>query len=596
MADLRRSARLLWSTVRRTNLRLAAAAVGLDLLVQVAGRPLTAVWLKLLVDGATAGHDTTVVWAGLALALSLAAQGTAGAGVSAMFSELHETTARVLVGDIMRLTSTTPGIEHHERPEYADRVSLLRNQTRLLSNVVATIGSGVGLVVRLGITVVLLASVHPAMLLLPLLAVPSVWAGARASRITEAARDATAERVRSQTHLFNVVTTPGPAKEARVFNLSAHLVDRHRHIWAEVTDTNARAQLRAGMVRALGWSTFAAGYVAAIVLAVSQAAKGRATPGDVLLVVALASDVSGQVSRAVSLASETSGTMQAIGRLLWLNDYDAAARRFHDQPASVPDRLVDGIAFHDVGFRYPGTDVDVLAGVNLQFPAGCVVAVVGENGAGKTTLVKLLSRYYEPSRGRITVDGIDLHRFDVDAWRRRMSAGFQDFVRFQETLAMSVGLGHLHHAEDRAAIAAALAAGQAADLTTTLPGGFDALLGKEFEGGTDLSEGQWQKVAISRALMDETPLVLILDEPTSGLDADAEHALFEHYASAASRAGRDTGAVTVLISHRFSTVRLADLIVVVDGGRVREHGSHEELIAAGGLYAELYGIQAQAYH
>ena len=129
----------------------------------------------------------------------------------------------------------------------------------------------------------------------------------------------------------------------------------------------------------------------------------------------------------------------------------------------------------------------------------------------------------------------------------------------------------------------------------TLPGGFDALLGKEFEGGTDLSEGQWQKVAISRALMDETPLVLILDEPTSGLDADAEHALFEHYASAASRAGRDTGAVTVLISHRFSTVRLADLIVVVDGGRVREHGSHDELIAAGGLYAELYGIQAQAY-
>ena len=179
MADLRRSAGLLWSTVRRTNLRLAAAAVGLDLLVQVAGRPLIAVWLKLLVDGATAGHDTTVVWAGLALALSLAAQGTAGAGVSAMFSELHETTARVLVGDIMRLTSTTPGIEHHERPEYADRVSLLRNQTRLLSNVVATIGSGVGLVVRLGITVVLLASVHPAMLLLPLLAVPSVWAGAR---------------------------------------------------------------------------------------------------------------------------------------------------------------------------------------------------------------------------------------------------------------------------------------------------------------------------------------------------------------------------------------------------------------------------------
>ena len=595
MTDLRRSAGLLWSTVRRSDPRLAAVAVGLDLLVNIAGRPLAGLWLKLIVDGATAGHRSTVVWAGLALAGSLAIQGTASLGTGTLFSQLHETNTRVVVGDIMRLTSTTPGIDHHERPEYADRVALLRSETRLLTNFMGTLGSGLALIVRIVVTVALLAAVHPALLLLPVLALPSVWAGARASRITEAAKEATAERVRRQDHLFKVITTPGPAKETKVFNLVDHLIGRHRHLWAEVADVIAAAQLRAGMVRAAGWATFAAGYVGAIVLTVSEAAGGRATAGDVLLVVALASDVTGQVSRAVSLAADTSGTLQALGRLLWLMDYAAEARQPASDPAPVPDRLVDGIALESVCFRYPGADAEVLDGVDLWLPAGCVVAVVGENGAGKTTLVKLLSRYYEPSSGRITVDGVDLRRLDVDGWRRRLSAGFQDFVRFQETLGLSVGLGDLERAADRAAVHAALRAGQAADLAVTLPGGLDALLGKEFEGGTDLSEGQWQKVAISRALMDEAPLLLILDEPTSGLDADAEHALFEHYASAAGLAGRAAGAVTVIISHRFSTVRLADVIVVVDGGRIREHGCHEELMASGGLYAELYTLQARAY-
>ena len=595
MADLRRSAGVLWSTVRRSDPRLATGALALDLALNVAGRPLAALWLKLLVDGATAGHRTTVVWVCVALAGSLAIQGAASAGLGTLYSELHEANARVIVGDIMRLTSTTAGIEHHERPEYADRVALLRSQSRLLTNFVGTLGAGLALVVRIVVTVALLASVHPALLLLPVLALPSVWAGARASRITEAAKEATAERARCKDHLFRVVTIPGPAKEVRVFGLVEHLIARHRRLWAEETRIMARAQLRAGMVRAAGWATFVAGYVGAIVLTVREAARGRATPGDVLLVVALASDVTGQVSRAVSLATDTSGILQALGRLLWLTDYSAAARRPVAEPAPVPERLMEGIALESVDFRYPGTDAEVLAGVDLRLPAGCVVAVVGENGAGKTTLVKLLCRYYEPSAGRITVDGVDLARLDVDAWRRRLSAGFQDFVRFQETLGLSVGFGHLERAGDLAAVHAALVAGQAADLATTLPGGLDALLGKEFDGGTDLSEGQWQKVAISRALMDEAPLLLILDEPTSGLDADAEHALFEHYASAAGLAGRAAGAVTVIISHRFSTVRLADVIVVMDGGRVREHGSHEELMALDGLYAELYTLQARAY-
>ncbi len=392
-----------------------------------------------------------------------------------------------------------------------------------------------------------------------------------------------------------MVTSPGPAKEGRVFNVSGELVDRHRRLWSEVTDVIAVSRMRAGLVRTAGWLSFAAGYVGAVALAVSQARRGAATPGDVLLVIALASDVNGQVSRAAALANDSAGTLRAVRRLLWLSDYAAAARVPHPEPAPAPDRLTWGIALEGVGFRYPGTDDDVLVDVDLDLPAGSVVAIVGENGAGKTTLVKLLTRCYEPTAGRITVDGIDLCRIDAEEWRERLSAGFQDFVRFQLLLRESVGVGDLDRIDDPAAVRAALRAGQAGDLPAELPAGLDSQLGKQFGGGSELSEGQWQKVAISRALMEEWPLLLLLDEPTSGLDADAEHALFERYASAAAGAARAVGGVTVLISHRFSTVRLADHIVVLDGGRVVEQGAHAGLVAAGGLYSELYGLQARAY-
>ena len=595
MADLRRSARLLWSAARRDNPRAAVTAVGLDILVNIGGRPLVGLWLKLIVDAAAGGHRTAVVAAGAALAASLAVQGALGMVVGTMMSDLHESSARVLIGDLMDLSAGVPGIEHHERPEYADRIELLRSQSRLLTNFIGTFGSNVALVSQIAVTVVLLASVHPALLLLPLLAVPSVWAGSKANAIAEKAKEETAERVRLEEHLFTVLTSPGPAKESRIFNVSGELVGRHRRLWSEVTDVTAGSRLRAGLVRSAGWLSFAAGYVAAVVLAVTQARRGAATPGDVLLVIALASDVNGQVSRAASLANDSAGTLRALGRLLWLSDYAAAARAPHPEPAPAPDRLESGIVLEKVGFRYPGTDVDVLVDVDLELPAGSVVAVVGENGAGKTTLVKLLTRCYEPTSGRITVDGVDLRRLDVDEWRQRLSAGFQDFVRFQLLLRESVGVGDLDRIDDAAAVVAALHAGQAGDLAGGLPHGLDSQLGKQFEGGSDLSEGQWQKVAISRALMEEAPLLLVLDEPTSGLDADAEHALFERYATAAAGAARAVGAVTVLISHRFSTVRLADHIVVLDGGRVVEQGCHSDLVAAGGLYAELYGLQARAY-
>ena len=223
------------------------------------------------------------------------------------------------------------------------------------------------------------------------------------------------------------------------------------------------------------------------------------------------------------------------------------------------------------------------------------MALVGENGAGKTTLVKLLCRFYEPDEGEILVDGTDLRRIPVEAWRQRTSAAFQDFARFELLARETVGVGDLPHIEDPPAVEAALVRAAAEDVPRALPRGLETQLGKAWEGGAELSGGQWQKLALGRGMMRSRPLLVVFDEPTSALDPQTEHALFERIAAAA-RGGRNAaGTVTVLVSHRFSTVRMADRIVVLDGGRIREEGTHQELLRRGGPYAELYRLQSRAY-
>ena len=245
-------------------------------------------------------------------------------------------------------------------------------------------------------------------------------------------------------------------------------------------------------------------------------------------------------------------------------------------------------------FRYPGTERDVLDDVTLDLPAGRVIAFVGVNGAGKTTLVKLLARMYAPTAGRILVDQVDLATIPTADWRLRVAGAFQDFYRFEFRAQGSVGVGDLPRLDDRPAAEAAVVRAGAADVVTGMRLGLDTQLGPRWEAGVDVSFGQWQKLALARGFMRDEPLLLVLDEPTAALDAETEHALFERYASAA-REGSATGRVTVLVSHRFSTVRMADLIVVLDGARVAEVGTHAALMARDGRYAELYRIQAAAY-
>jgi ATP-binding cassette subfamily B protein len=246
------------------------------------------------------------------------------------------------------------------------------------------------------------------------------------------------------------------------------------------------------------------------------------------------------------------------------------------------------------GVRFTLPDGRVLLDdVSFRVGDGACAALVGENGAGKTTLVKLLCRFYEPDDGRVAVDGVDLARIPVDAWRARVSATFQDHARFELLAREAVGVGDLPQLSDAAAVRAALARGGGADLADQLPGGLETQLGVAW-GGVELSGGQWQTVALGRSMMREAPLLVVFDEPASALDPPTEHALFERMAAAA-RGGAGAGRVTLLVTHRFSTVRMADLIVVFARGRVSEVGTHQGLMRRGGLYAELYELQSRAY-
>ena len=319
----------------------------------------------------------------------------------------------------------------------------------------------------------------------------------------------------------------------------------------------------------------------------------NAAVGDVLLTLAAGSRLSFYVGGTVGEIGFLRGVwMDSSRRLAWLEDYASSLAAASDLPA--PQRLDEAIRFEHVSFAYPGTDRLVVDDVNLELPAGSVVAIVGENGAGKTTLIKLLAKMYEPTAGRILIDRTDLARIDAAEWRTRLAGAFQDFFRFEFQARHTVGVGDLPRLDDQAAVVAAVGRAGADDVVVRLRAGLDTQLGPTWPGGVDVSFGQWQKLALARGFMRDQPLVLVLDEPTAALDAETEHALFERYAGAA-RQQEVGGRVTILVSHRFSTVRMADLIVVLDGASVAEFGTHEALMARRGQDAQLYNIQAAAY-
>ena len=549
--------------------------------------------LMLLANGLLDGAATDVYIAAGGLALAATSTWVLRIVSDRTQRRFRDRVAIALESHVAELQASVATVEHHERPDYLDRLAILRNQVFVLDHMYMALFSTCGWLLRLGVAVAWLMSVHPALALLVAFALPTVFASSWRPAVERAAEQAGAQAERLARHLFDTATIAPPGKEVRVTGIGERLVRDRRAAWNRWYARVARARWGSAGWHTLGWAVFSSGYVAAVVFV----AYGlSASPGEVLLVLAAGGRLSAYISATVGEIGFLRGIwMDGSKRMAWLEDYAAAKAEQADQPA--PSAIVRGFALQGVSFAYPGTDALVLKDVNLELPAGAVVALVGENGAGKTTLVKLLAKMYEPTAGRILVDGEDLSRVAALEWRERLAGAFQDFFRFEFQAGRTVGIGDPPRMDETPAVTAAVGRAGADDVVEALTNGLETQLGPTWPEGVEVSFGQWQKLSLARGFMRDDPLLLVLDEPTAALDAETEHALFERYASAARRGtGKPAnGCVTLLVSHRFSTVRMADLIVVMDGARVVECGSHEDLMAAGGQYAELYGIQAAAY-
>jgi len=575
----------------RHEARLMVAALGLS---QLAALPdaLLALWLMLLGKGVLEHRPVMVQGAAIGLGVSVAATWFLRTVSTRVQRRFRDKVTIALESHVARLQASVATIAHQERPEYLDRLSMLRNQVFVLDHMYMSLFSTLGWILRLAVTMALLASIHPALILLALFAVPTVLTSTWRPEVERSAQERGAQTSRLARHLFTIATTAPPGKEVRVMGIGERLITDRRAAWERWHGPVAAARWGSAWWHALAWSIFGLAYVGALVF-VSSSLKAPASA--VLLVLAAGARLSAYIGATVGEIGFLRGFwMDGSRRLAWLEDYAASVAASGDLP--VPTVFERGVRLDHVSFAYPGTSRVVLDDVSVTLPAGAVVAIVGENGAGKTTLVKLLAKMYEPSSGSIFVDDTPLSRLPADQWRARLAGAFQDFFRFEFRAGHTVGLGDLPRLDDEPAVLAAVERAGASDVLARLASGLDTQLGPTWPSGVELSFGQWQKFALARGFMRDQPLLLVLDEPTAALDTETEHALFERYAAASRNTGEgDRGRITILVSHRFSTVRMADLIIVLDGARLVEVGTHDELMAKHGQYSELYGIQAAAY-
>lgn len=377
------------------------------------------------------------------------------------------------------------------------------------------------------------------------------------------------------------------AKEVKLFGLNGYIAERYRGLASKIVADN-----RALALRRAGWGgAFAAlgtlAYYLAYATIVWRTAAGQFSIGDLAFLAGSFQRLRGLIEGLLMGFSQVASQAQYLDDLFSFFAVVPAIRSPAD-PVALPRPIRSGIVFENVGFRYPGTQTWAVRSLSFHLAAGEVLALVGENGAGKTTIVKLLTRLYDPTEGRVLLDGLPLSAYDLEALRARIGVIFQDFVRFSFTARENVAVGRIAARDDAERVARAAERSLADGVIARLPLGYDQPLGKRFAEGVDLSGGEWQKIAIARAYMREAE-ILILDEPTAALDARAEFEVFERFRELSH------GRTAVLISHRFSTVRMADRILVLAGGRVIESGSHAELQALGGRYAELFELQAAGY-
>ena len=587
--------RLIW----RTHRGYTTAMIVLRVVRSVV--PVTTFWVgKLILDSviaAKAGHGSlTQVWRYLALELGIVLAGEILARASSLIESL--------LGDLFSNAMSVQLMEHaakldlaqFEDPEFYDHLERARRQTvgriALLSLLLSMSQDALTLLTLAGA----LIAYNPWLLLLLAIAViPSFLGETHFAALGYSLLFRWTPERRQLDYLRYVGASDKTAKEVQMFGLAPWLTERYRDLSQKFYEENRNLSVRRGVVSALLSILGTVGYYAAYVVILIRAVKGDITIGTLTFLAASfgrGRDVIQNILLSASNVAE---------QALYLRDLFVflEMRPTIESPPNarpVPAKIQSGFVFENVGFRYPDSERWAVRNVDLVLRPGERVALVGENGAGKTTITKLLARLYDPTEGKITLDGIDLKEYDLVSLRHTIGVIFQDFVRYDMRFDENIGVGEIDSVRadlDRnngtpPAISAAAENSLAASLLPRFSKGYQQMLGRRFDEGVDLSGGEWQKIALARAYIRDAQ-VLILDEPTAALDARAEYEVFLRFSELVA------GRMAILISHRFSTVRMADRIIVLRHGKVEEQGSHEELLANGGLYEELFTMQAQGY-
>jgi ABC-type multidrug transport system fused ATPase/permease subunit len=572
--------------------RQASMAITAELLGAVLSL-ISSYQIQSVVQAASSRNPAHAVTSSLILAATGGAAAIAYIFYARLAPRVVEAITVHLDGELVRLTARIPTLDHAEQPLYADKISLIRNSSQQLASGLQLVALNLRILIMLVGTFVILIGIDPWLILLPVFAIPRVFAGQQARRLTVRAEEANAEPMRQLAHIFSQMISPAAGKELRIFGLGPELAERYRGITQRTRSVNIRMNWVGAFWLAIGDMAFTLSCVGAISWLVMRTASATVSPGSVALAATLVAGMTLQMAVAQQVAQYLQAILTTAERYLWLVEFSNEAVGVAAVREAPPKRLKRGIRLENVCFAYPGCSKPVLSDIFLELPAAKVIALVGENGSGKSTLVKLLCGFYPPSAGRILLDDIDLEQVRLADWHGRISGAFQDFTNFEVVLHECVGVGQLARLGDRDLAASALDRAGGTDIANLGGAGLDAMLGRRW-GGMELSGGQWQKLALGRALVREEPLLVVFDEPAAALDAGSEHSMFERFAAEA-RSGEAARRATLLISHRFSTVRTADAIAVLDGGRVAEFGSHQMLIAAGGKYAELFELQASAY-
>jgi len=553
---------------------------------------------KAIMDAVVSGeHDLALRWVLIELAAVAAlAAVTRGLGLC---RSLIGARLGVDINTMILDKALTLELRHFEDAEFYDQLTKARreassrpvsvvNETFQLFQNAITLAGYIALLVRFnGLAVVALIAA----------AIPATVAEVRFSSAAFRLRSWRNPEARKLNYLEYVLANDDHAKEVKLFGLGPILLERYKAMSETFYREDRKLALRrAGWAYALSLLSTGAFYACYALMALAAAAGTLSLGNLVLYVMAFRQGQQAFQSILTALGGmyEDNLYMSNLFQYLAIPTGAEAALAAGDGVPRLGERAGDdvaqeGIVFDDVGFRYPGATSWALRHISLHIPKNESLALVGHNGAGKTTFIKLLTRLYEPSEGRILLDGKDLRAWDPEALRARIGVVFQDFNQYQLKVRENVGLGSVAHREDEERIGRAVERGGATEVVKGLTAGLDTQLGRWFKDGAELSGGQWQKIALARAFMRDEADILVLDEPTAALDAEAEHAVFERFRSLS----RDR--TTILISHRFPTVRMADRIVVIEGGQIQEQGTHDELVAMDGRYARLFALQAQGY-